>query len=225
MRQPTPTSCGPTCLHGIYRYFGLEVPLETLIAAVPSVVGGGTLAVLLGIDALRRGFRVELHTCSLRVLDPTWFPARRRVLAEKLAASLAVRRHRKERQELRALLEFVELGGELRMEPLTRAVLRQPLVEGVPLLSGLSATFLYRDMRINPETDEDDEFGGEPQGHFVVLSAYDRATKEVMVHDPWPDSPFDDPHRYRVHIDRLINAILLGVLTFDANLLVIEPAP
>jgi len=221
--QPTDSSCGPTCLQAVYRHFGLEVDLAGLIERIPSVPGGGTLAVMLGVDALRRGFAATLQTCNLRVLDPTWFPAKPAVLAARIEASLAVRRHRKERQELQALREFIDLGGEVRMEPLTRELLRQHLVEGCPVLTGLSATFLYRDRRVNPATNHYDDLGGDPQGHFVVLSEYNRGTKQVTVHDPWPQSPFDDPHRYHVHIDRLINAILLGVLTFDANLLAIKP--
>ena len=221
--QPTEDSCGPTCLRAVYGYHGRKVLLAELIANVPTVPGGGTLAVLLGIDALRRGFGALLHTCNLRVLDPTWFPARRERLLDRIDASLAVRRHRKERQELSALREFLELGGELRMEPLTRSVLRRHLLDGRPVITGLSATFLYRDRRVNPETNEYDDLGGQPQGHFVVLSDYVPATKSVTVHDPYPHSPFKDPHRYLVHIDRLLNSILLGVLTFDANLLVIEP--
>lgn len=221
--QPNDSSCGPTCLQAVYRHFGVEVPLGELIAGIPSVPGGGTLAVMLGIDALRRGFRALLQTCNLRVLDPTWFPAKPAALAARIDASLVVRRHRKERQELHALREFIDLGGEVRMEPLTRELLRSHLGSRHPVLTGLSATFLYRDQRVNPETNQYDDLGGDPQGHFVVLSEYDRATKQVTVHDPWPDSPFADPHRYHVHIDRLTNAILLGVLTFDANLLVIRP--
>ncbi len=223
--QPTDSSCGPTCLQAVYRHFGLELPLDHLIAAIPSVAGGGTLAVMLGIDALRRGFRALLQTCNLRVLDPTWFPSRPAALAARIDASLTVRRHRKERQELHALREFIDRGGEVRMEPLTREVLRNHLARDrpVPVLTGLSATFLYRDQRVDPLTNRYDDLGGQPEGHFVVLSGYDRITKLVTVHDPWIKSPFADPHRYHVHIDRLINAILLGVLTFDANLLVIRP--
>jgi hypothetical protein len=45
----------------------------------------------------------------------------------------------------------------------------------------------------------------------------------VLVADPMYDNPVSKTHRYEVSIDRLINAILLGILTQDANLLVIQP--
>jgi hypothetical protein len=37
------------------------------------------------------------------------------------------------------------------------------------------------------------------------------------------DNPVAAGHRYHVRVDRLINAILLGIVTYDANLLVIQP--
>ena len=30
--QPDETTCGPTCLHAVYRYWGDREPLETIIA-------------------------------------------------------------------------------------------------------------------------------------------------------------------------------------------------
>ncbi len=223
--QPTETSCGPTCLRGVYQWFGLDVPLDDLIEAVPSVTGGGTLAVMLGIDALRRGFQARLYSCNLRVLDPSWFPGKRDAILAKLAASHERRRKPKEREELRALHTFITLGGDLRMEPLSRDLLRGHLRENQPVLTGLSASFLYRDRRTHPETGEPDDLAGSPEGHFVVLSGYDPVGRKVLVGDPWPHSPFEDPHRYEVPIDRLLNAILLGVLTSDAKLLVLSAKP
>ena len=42
--------------------------------------------------------------------------------------------------------------------------------------------------------------------------------------DPWAGNPFDGEARvYPVKIERLISAVLLGVVSFDCNLLVIEP--
>jgi ABC-type bacteriocin/lantibiotic exporter with double-glycine peptidase domain len=50
--QPDDSTCGPTCLHAIYRYFGDEVPLDQVIREVPSLHSGGTLAVMLRNHAL-----------------------------------------------------------------------------------------------------------------------------------------------------------------------------
>jgi hypothetical protein len=64
--------------------------------------------------------------------------------------------------------------------------------------------------------------GGVPSGHFVVLADWREETREVCVADPWQREPVEH-HSYSVGVHRLINAILLGVLTYDGNLLVLEP--
>jgi ABC-type bacteriocin/lantibiotic exporter with double-glycine peptidase domain len=33
--QPDDTTCGPTCLHAVYRYWGDEIPLAQVIGACP----------------------------------------------------------------------------------------------------------------------------------------------------------------------------------------------
>ena len=49
--------------------------------------------------------------------------------------------------------------------------------------------------------------------------------RRVLVADPLQDNPRYGVHYYWVHIQRVLGAILLGVLTYDANLLVLEPRP
>jgi len=84
--QPTDTSCGPTCLHAVYRFFGDKISLGELVQQVPAVQGGGTLMVCLANHALRGGYQATLYTYNLRVFDPTWFPASARTLKRKLTA-------------------------------------------------------------------------------------------------------------------------------------------
>jgi hypothetical protein len=45
----------------------------------------------------------------------------------------------------------------------------------------------------------------------------------VWVADPDQGNPGFERNHYAVSMDRLIGAILLGVLTYDANVLVLEP--
>ena len=63
-----------------------------------------------------------------------------------------------------------------------------------------------------------------PAGHFVVLCGYDRVEKTVLVADPYQPNPLAPGQQYVVSVDRVINAILLGILTYDANLLILQPA-
>ncbi|MCA9665116.1 MAG: C39 family peptidase [Myxococcales bacterium] len=225
--QPDDTTCGPTCLHAVYAYFGQAVPLTDLIAEVPVLPSGGTLAVELARHALARGFETVVYTYNLRVFDPTWFDEGGRALggAEKLASALVARRERTDDRKLtitcQAYIDYLAAGGDVRYRELSPQLLRELLAHGHPLLTGLSATYLYRCPR--ERDDAYDPIAGEPAGHFVVLQGYDWESDKVMVADPLQDNPRFDGHHYDVSVFRLIGAILLGVLTYDANLLVIAP--
>lgn len=222
--QPDDVTCGPTCLHAIYRYYGDELPLSQLVSEVPQLEGGGTLAVLLGCHALSRGYAATLYTYNLQMFDPTWWAPGPSPIRERLLAQLAHKQGRR-RMEVatKAYVEFLDKGGVLRFQDLTPALIRKYLTAGHPILTGLSATYLYRTAREYGPDDEYDDIRGEPSGHFVVVSGYRTGHRTVFVADPLDATPLSEDHHYEVSIDRLIGAILLGIITYDANLLILRP--
>lgn len=221
--QPDDTTCGPTCLDAVYRFYGDDVELARLLEEVPRVASGGTLAVHLANHALGRGYEVRLITWDLQVFDPTWFQPGARPLRELLLAQMAAKPDRRLQAYSQAYVEFLDRGGRISYDDLRPSLLRDLLKKRIPIITGLSATFLYRAMRERPHDQEDDDVRGEPVGHFVVLTGYDPAEKEIFVSDPQHDNPLSRTHSYRVRIDRVIGAIFLGVLTFDGNLLILSP--
>jgi hypothetical protein len=208
-RQPDDTTCGPTCLHAVYQFHGDDVPLEAVIAEAQRLEEGGTLAALLGSHALSRGYKVTIHTYNLQVFDPTWFRDGALPIARKLMQLAENRTDRKLKSAARAYIQYLDL-------------LRRYLKRGVPILTGLSSTFLYRAARELPGTNDSDDVRGHPAGHFVVLSGYREVTREVRVSDPWHPNPVSEEGTYWVSMSRVINSILLGILTYDANLVIIE---
>jgi hypothetical protein len=221
--QPDNTTCGPTCLQALYRFHGDEVPLDEVIETVPKLEDGGTLAVLLGCHALTRGYDAQIITANLQVFDPSWFTPDAPPLADRLARQMEVKPWPKLQLASKAYLEFLRLGGKIRMRDLTSSLIRKYLKRQLPILTGLSATFLYRCAReYGPNCDLDD-IRGQPAGHFVVLCGYDKKNRQVLVADPFLAHPFGPDHYYQVNANRVIRAILLGVLTYDANLLIIKP--
>jgi len=222
--QPDDTTCGPTCLHAVYGFHGDRIDLHQVIREVTPLAAGGTLSVFLGVHALRRGYSATLYTYNLDVFDPTWFRHDPAELSGFLEAQAAVKRSERLLLATRAYREFLALGGHIRLEELGPTLIRKHLSEGQPILTGLSATYLYASAR---EVDVDgtlcyDAVRGEPVGHFVVVHGYDPETDSVLVADPLYENAFGS-HNYRVDVLRLLGAILLGVLTYDGNLLVLEP--
>ncbi|NUP88989.1 MAG: hypothetical protein HUU25_04110 [Candidatus Sumerlaeia bacterium] len=223
--QPDEYTCGPTCLHAVYGYYGDAIPLEEVIADIAPHDTEGTLGVTLAVHALRRGYRATIYTYNLQVFDPTWFEGDVPHLRRRLEAQVAAKSDPKVKLASETYLEFLDRGGQVYLQDLTPNLIRRHLKRSKPILTGLSATYLYRAMR-EVETGRQqlpDDVRGEVQGHFVVLCGYDLDTREVLLADPlWPN-PLAASHFYSVSIDRLINSILLGILTFDANLLILEP--
>jgi hypothetical protein len=218
--QPDSITCGPTCLHAVYRYWGADLPLQQIIDEVGVLPEGGTLAVNLACHALKRGFMAEIVTYNLLIFDPTWFwPGQD--IPQRLREQSTAKQDPKISHATGAYLEFLELGGVLRHEELTPSLLRRFLDRDVPILTGLSATYLYNCAR--EIDDEYDDIRGYPTGHFVVLTGYDRIERDVLVADPLHDNPAFGGQYYRVDAGRLIASILLGIVTYDANLLIITP--
>ncbi|MFA6242437.1 MAG: hypothetical protein WC655_15990 [Candidatus Hydrogenedentales bacterium] len=221
--QPDDTTCGPTCLHAVYHHFGDDIELDQVIRETPSLEEGGTLASLLAEHALRRGYNASLYSYNLRIFDPTWRTLSSDALREKLELRLHYSRSEKRKKAVRSYIDVLTLGGRILFGDMTVGLLEGILAQSIPLLTGLSSTYLYQCPReYGPKNDWDD-VRGDPQGHFVVLCGYDSERREVLVADPLEPNPFAQDHLYSVCIERVLCAILLGVLTYDGNLLLIEP--
>lgn len=221
--QPDPETCGPTALHAVYRYYGDEIGLDRVVSEIPMLEEGGTLAPVLACHALRRGYDAVVYTYDLKLFDPTWFLPGKADIRERLEAQMRVKEDPKLKVASRTYREFLDLGGDLRYEDLTPRLIRKYLTRSLPIVTGLSATYLYGSKReFGPQSDYDD-VRGESAGHFVVLCGYHRENRTVFVADPLQANPAGKGPNYEVNIDRVICSILLGVLTYDGNLLILKP--
>lgn len=219
--QPDEVTCGPTCLHAVYRYWGDEEPLPSVIARGYRLDHGGTFAVFLACDALAKGYRATIYTYNLLVFDPTWFK-RSTNIAERLQRQREVKSDPRLQHATDGYLEFLRRGGRLRHHDLSPRLIRRMLRRGLPIITGLSATYLYRAPREYGNDIRDDVRGG-PVGHFVVIAGYDARQRALLVVDPYQPTPYGPSHAYWISVERAIGAILLGIVTHDANLLVVQP--
>jgi hypothetical protein len=219
--QPDDLTCGPTCLAAVYSYYGRRCTVEQVIGEIRRNADGGTLAVYLGLAALEQGYSATLYSYNLRVFDPTWAPLPPSEIGHKLRKRRKYTRSKRLRRVISAYEDFLRSGGEVRFENLDVGLLSSVLRRGRPMLTGLSATYLYGSARERDE--EPDDVRGEPVGHFVVVSGYDPVKDRFLVRDPSRLIPFSDTGTYPVESARLFSAILLGDVTYDAVLLEIWP--
>ena len=228
--QPDDESCGPTSLHAIYNYYGLNVDLKKLISTVERSPSGGTIAPMLGMHALTHGFQTTIYINNLDIFDPTWFDHTNgsvcpQKLTTKLTTQLRFKKTKNIKSATKAYLNYLHLGGEVRFCILNAHLLKKYFAQNIPILAGLSATYLYKSSReryINGEAIFDD-IRGTTCGHFVVLCGYDGNSRLVTVADPHRANPISQDNYYKVNSRHLINAIMVGVLTHDANLIIIQP--
>ncbi|MEQ8471689.1 MAG: peptidase-C39 like family protein [Marinoscillum sp.] len=220
--QPNDETCGPTCLQAVYQYYDDFMPLGEVIDEVKTLKSGGTLAVMLGNHALSRGYEATLYTYNLQMFDPTWFQGEID-LSAKLKEQKLFKIAKRFQVAAESYLKFIELGGRIRFEELNTKLIKKILHEHKPILTGLSATYLYNCAREIGETNQYHDIQGEPTGHFVVIHGYDQVNRVAHIADPLEKNPISDTQHYRVSLQRLINSILLGIVTYDANLLVLNP--
>lgn len=229
--QPDDETCGPTCLHAVYNYFDFDLSLEQVISSLKKVKSGGTLSAHIAHHALKNGLTVTLYVYNLNLFDPTWFhkrsgEAETDLLIDKLNKQLKYFKSHRDFEATTAYIEMLEAGGKIKFKDLNNRLLNELFNLKVPIITGLSSTFLYRSARerYNIRTKESiyDDIRGDPCGHFVVLCGMDQTKRKVVIADPYRTNPLSHDNYYHVNKMRLVNAILLGVLTYDANLLVID---
>lgn len=184
---------------------------------------GGTFAVFLACDALRKGYQATIYTYNLNVFDPTWFTKPGVNIAERLRQQRETKMDYRLQHATTGYLEFLNLGGRLRLGDLSRALIHGVLRRQVPIITGLSSTYLYRVPREYGPNDEPDDIRGLPSGHFVIIGGYDRERRRVLVVDPYQQNPYASSQEYWLSVERVLAAVLLGIVTHDANLLIIHP--
>ncbi|MCX7115831.1 MAG: C39 family peptidase [Gammaproteobacteria bacterium] len=222
--QPDGVSCGPTCLQAIYHFLGDVIPLETVIKEVPYLDTGGTLAVLLGCHALARGHQATLHSFNLHVLDPSWFRGKNVCLIDKLQQQLKQTTNTKIASVTKAYLQFLDMGGTLGFEEMRFQTIANYIQQGTPLISGVSATYLYQTMRDYTNSDDRcvyDEWLGAPSGHFVTIHGVESKGQRIHIADPYTPHPLSRDHYYQVPFSHWLHAYLLGIMTYDVELLAI----
>ena len=264
--QPNDETCGPTCLHAIYNHYGLPLSLDEIISQVERGYSGGTLAPFLGKHALNLGFSTTIYINNLDIFDPTWFSHQGHAKTDLLNKLKAQMQHKKDKglvQSSQAYQDYIERGGIVKFRTINTPLLKFYFDKQLPILTGLSATYLYRCPRERYTPDGVgiyDDIHGTPCGHFVVLCGYDDLHRRIVIADPAQENPLShdnylteqttEPEAdfYNVTFLRnapavekilkaygffeadfktqdglMINAIMLGVLTYDANLLIVQP--
>lgn len=223
--QPDDTSCGPTALHSLYGYHGEVIKLSKLLEEIEQFdQGGGTLAVTLANHALDLGFKGTIYPFNYNIFDPSWEKYSSEQIKKSLEQQLKVKNKKKKfKMASDQYIEFLEKGGEIKIRQFDESYIINSIDQGNPVLTGLSSTYLYWHQREDPLTTKNDDIIGEPAGHFVIIYGYDLDKKTFLIADPYEKNPIGNNNNYyEINSSRVVQSILLGIASFDGNLLMIE---
>lgn len=214
--QPTIVACGPTCLHAVYRYFGREISIATIVDEVNHKVVEGCFDGALGVHAICAGLSARIASVNLRVLDPSWFVGHG--IREALVAAGNKTSELSLKNAALAYAAFVNAGGELALGGITFESIVNSISRSIPVIVGLSSTFLYRSRRSSITDGEETSVG-----HFVVVTGVDVKQRMVSIADPLSENPAGLGAYYDLPWDQLLSCICLGALTNDGAALIVWP--
>src|SRR5690606_17903129 len=121
-----------------------NLTVKDVIKGVKSLKTGGTLAVMLGNHALSRGYKAKIYTYNLNLFDPSWAKYSRNKMIKSLKEQMEFKRKRRKLYVAsQAYIQFLEAGGEIKFAELDERMIKGYLKRSVPILTGLSATYLY----------------------------------------------------------------------------------
>ena len=119
-----------------------------------------------------RDIAPRIYTYNLKVFDPTWFVRAGVDIAARLRRQLEAKPTSSARAD-RGLPRIPEAGRATALGGLVPALVRGFLRRRLPILTGLSSTYLYRVPREYGPDDTPDDIRGVPSGHFVVIAGHD----------------------------------------------------
>ncbi|MCD6590922.1 MAG: hypothetical protein J7K72_03030 [Candidatus Aenigmarchaeota archaeon] len=181
-RQPY-MQCAPTCLAEVMEYFTRKkYDIKELIEETKTIYKGMDWIFLLGLSALKRGFKTKVITSSTEIFDPSWINLNNKKLLNKIERRIkflsSIKRKDKYITEwnlypLKTAKLFIENGGELVFSIITKELIKHFLKNRIPVIAPVNENIFFGIKR----TTEDDEYSdirGFTHGHYIVISGFSR---------------------------------------------------
>ena len=126
--QPHEVTCGSTCLHALYEFYKDPISLKEVVQEVKRLKNGGTLGVMLGNHALKRGYKVHIYTYNLTVFDPTWFELPQSKIIANLKKQMRYKfKSKKRKVASKTYIEFLKAGGKIFQHELDENLIKKYL--------------------------------------------------------------------------------------------------
>ena len=153
----------------------------------------GGLNQYVGTWCLKNGFSVQIHTSDFELLDLAWEGLSREDQIKKIRSVIKSARivpalgEKETLRHLHAYIEFLEMGGDLRIYPYLSSALIDSLLARAPLIASVSYSTLYgvgRTKSTGIRTSVLDDIEGTICTHAVVVVGIQN-NQEYLVADPY----------------------------------------
>jgi hypothetical protein len=146
LAQPDNVTCGPTCLHAVYRFYGDQLPLDQVIQRDSAASRRWDIGCFAGVPRFAPRLRRDHFDVQSADLRPDLVSApislAWRIVCELRWPSSGSSKLACGERGLSGIA--TDLGGRIQMEDFTSRLIRRYLKREIPILTGLSATYLYR---------------------------------------------------------------------------------
>jgi hypothetical protein len=191
-------------------FYGLKTTPQSLMPEITAFrdEGGqvcGTLTTWMCSWALRNGFGVELHCSDSELLDLSWATLEPEIQVERMKLAREVRTMTALTKDVihkyfDSYIEFIQLGGELKIAPYISSVLIESLLNRGPVICTFAYSTLYGvGRRTNTALRESipDDLNGTTCTHAAVIYGINQHG-EFLIADPYLESRFTTAPREAV---------------------------
>ena len=229
--QPTNNSCSQASLAMLFSYFGKTMVPDAIMAGVPVDKNEqgetwGTINQNLAAWCISQGFTATLYTADFQIIDLSWAGLPKdqllaRMEAAKGSRSIPALGKAWSERYMQAYIDFVNAGGELRIQPyMTSALLDEHLPES-PLLICVCFNVLHgtgRSRSTGLRQSEPDDVNGHLSNHSVLIYGKDDEGN-YLIADPWKEPGF-----HAVQPERLLVAMTAAQMECDNLFFQLRPS-
>lgn len=223
--QPTNTTCSQSAMAMLFSFFGREFTPEEIMAMVPIIKNDegedwGTINQDLASWSITQGFDVDMYTADFQVIDLSWADLSKAQLLERMELAKSKRDIPALGREwskiyMQSYIDFVKVGGRLRIRPYMTTELIDRLLPDSPLLICVCYNVLYgsgRSQSVGLRKSKSDDLNGKLANHSILIYGKDDSDN-YLVADPW-----EEPGTHAVEPERLLAAMTAAQMECD-NLL------
>lgn len=218
-QKVTSNTCGPSCLEAIYRHYGKDRGLEGILEDLHITKEESTYGPQLARHLNNNGFKTCICSSDPNVVSPEWRNASVDSIIEDLKGWIIYHFDKKVDKiwikKALFLLFYLQEGGNLQVNDVTRSFLDKSLQEGNIILACVAESWIWKKRKIS-KVAKYDNIKGKVHGHFVVV--YEQEDEKYLISDPYPTNIQDKEGLYKVDKDTLITSIL----TWSSEILIIK---